>query len=447
MRVKKSQIFPFCNIVISVLLFLLDNLSPLLCVIYALITALCLLWITLRQDTGRLSFSTAILLYTLATQFGLVIPYFIFGAETAGNYSQYTLRFLSSPYLSRSILLGIVAVGTLTFGVQTARARYGRLPDVASTSNREVFMSKDTLIARYGVACLVAVLLYFAFHIATGGMKLFGSYNQFRESTAYASSLYSYVLILFYVGTVYLAAAGRIKDNLKGWSVWLFLVCVFALNGNKGEFLYALLAVLGMKGIQGSRLSWKLLAAMCLLVFVAIPSITALRGIGIAQNLSMVSFNPFEAFTEMGMQIRTSIYTLDLMEQGIIEPLHGRSYWQPIVNILTPFLEHKTATSSIRITFREAGVGIGLGFTQVIESYVNFGVVGDLMFFGLIGVILGKYEARCKDRYALAYLGTITSILINATRNYFAFVPGQILIVSVIYFVFRKTRFRKGGLS
>ena len=35
----------------------------------------------------------------------------------------------------------------------------------------------------------------------------------------------------------------------------------------------------------------------------------------------------------------------------------------------------------------------------------------------------------------LAYIGTITCILINATRNYFAFVPGQIVIVSIIYLV------------
>ena len=58
----------------------------------------------------RLSFSSVLQLYTIATQFGLVIPYVLFGRESIGEYSDYTLRFMNSEYLVTALLMGNLAV-------------------------------------------------------------------------------------------------------------------------------------------------------------------------------------------------------------------------------------------------------------------------------------------------------------------------------------------------
>lgn len=75
----------------------------------------------------------------------------------------------------------------------------------------------------------------------------------------------------------------------------------------------------------------------------------------------------------------------------------------------------------------------GMGFNQVIESYLNFGIPGIVLFFGLMGYGIGYAENRIRTRVGMAYLGTITCVLINATRNYFAFVPGHLLIVTAVF--------------
>src|SRR5699024_7804572 len=148
------------------------------------------------------------------------------------------------------------------------------------------------------------------------------------------------------------------------------LVLIFALNGNKGEFMYALLAILGLKGVQGQKITLKILALAGIVLFLIIPSITSLRNIGIIGNLSSIHIDFVDAFAEMGMQIRTSVYVLDDLQNGVYTFLYRKSYYQPIINMITPFLDHTTATDHIRLMYK------GYGFNQVIEGYLNFGILG-----------------------------------------------------------------------
>lgn len=429
----------FLNLIVGCIAYLTGIFSARLSAIYALITVGLIAFITLKRDSHRLTYSSALLLYTLATQFGLVIPCLLIGRGVVDNYSDYTLRFLDNLYLAPAIILGVIAVTSYVLGVQFSKENdFGA--GFVKPSVRIIDGNVERRMYLIGIFSLSTVLLFFAYHIFSGGTKLFSTYEMYRGSSACTSSIYSYILILFYVGTIYLASAGEILLHKIGWFLWLLLVIIFALNGNKGEFLYATLAVLGMKGTEGKKINGKLIVAILLLVFLVIPSITALRGIGVADNLSQISFNPFDAFTEMGMQIRTSIYGLEDVAMGKYDYLYGRSYWQPIFNILTPFFSHSQATAVMKDVYW------GYGFSQVIESYINFDILGTMVYFFFVGFFLGRFENKPMSKCQLAYLGTITCILINATRNYFAFVPGQILMVSVIYFVCKREFIRKGDL-
>ena len=225
-----------------------------------------------------------------------------------------------------------------------------------------------------------------------------------------------------------MAAAGSVKSHKVGWALWMVIVLIFALNGNKGEFMYALLAVVGMKGVQGQKINRKLIALIALTLIVIIPGITSLRNIGILGNIRNASINVFGAFGEMGMQIRMSVYTLRDLASGRYGYLWGESYWRPVFNLLTPIMiKHTQATAAVRSLYP------GNGYSQVIESYLNFNIIGVVAFYLIIGFLIGKYEVKATDKGKLAYLGTIVCILINATRNYFAFVPGHILLITVIY--------------
>lgn len=384
-------------------------------------------------DGRRLTFSSALLLYIIATEFGLVLPYKLVGESVVSDYSPWVIRFLHSEQLLKGLVLGNLAIISFEIGKYISR-RKKPLKEKTQQDNRLGDTNIQKKLNFVANVSLFTVLFFFCYHILSGGMYLFSTYDVYRTSSAYNSPIYDFILVLFYVGTIYMAAAGSIRKNLLGWGIWLLIVAIFALNGNKGEFLYSLLAVLGMKGVEGSKINRRQIIVIIVIVFLVIPTITSLRNIGVVENLSQLSFKPFDAFVEMGMQMRINVEVLDAYEVNKIEPLYGRSYIQPIVNIFTPFLEHEYATTQIREMFP------GMGFTQVIESYLNFGIFGVIFFHFLIGYFVSFKEAIVKSRYELAYVGTITCILINATRNYFAFVIGQILIVTSIYIIVRKLR-------
>lgn len=433
-KVNKTTLLLVIDLICVIIAFVFfDGVSMNTIAIITSITVCLEIVSIININNCRLTLTSSLLLYTIATQFGLFLPYAFFGKAVLTDYSDYTLRFLDSPYLIKAVILGNIAV--LTFDI-VRRITYSYYRKNRAVICKEALVNKisdassNGAIYRIGIIMLIVVILFFAYNILTGKMSLFGTYESFMNNSVYNSNLYSYVLIVFYVGTIYLSCSGKIMDRKFGWFLWLLLVVFFAFNGNKGEFLYSLLTVLGIKGLEGQKIGLKSLGIIALLMFLVIPSISSLRGEGIVNNLSNFKFNFFDAFTEMGMQIRTSVYSLSDLESGRVGYLYGASYWKPIVNIINPF-SIETATAHIRQMYP------GYGYTQVIESYMNFGLYGVLAFFSAIGYFLGKFETTFKDKLQLAYYGTITCIFINASRNYFAFVPGQILIVTVVYLLSR----------
>lgn len=435
MRVKAGILVMAVFILITLMLLGFDVLPLSGCVIFAVLAIIAVAWCEIKSDKHRITYSTALLMYTTVTQLGLIVCYVFLGRESLSNYHDYTLRFLWSPHICRVVLWAVLAILTFEFSKQLARKKY-RLKDQVEYERLSSVSGKRLKV--FSTFMLLAVLMYFIYNILTGGMSLFSTYEQFRNSRVSSTSVYSYALIVFYVGTIYLASAGTVRECWFGWLVWLLQVMVFALNGNKGEFMYSLLAVIGMKGLQGRKITVKMLLGVGAMLFIVIPSITSLRKIGIAQNIDQITFNPVEAFTEMGMQLRVSVRALELMEDGSTSFLLGKSYWQPLINMITPFLSHSQATAHIR------NILGGIGFSQVAESYLNFGIAGIAAFYGIAGYGLSKAEAKAHDRYAIAYVGTITCILINATRNYFAFVPGQVVLVTLIYFLVKRIMIKRG---
>lgn len=401
----------------------------------SMLTTIIIVYINFKLDKKRFTYTTVLLLYTIVTQFGLVIPYALFGKNVLSEYSDWTLKFLSSPYLAKSVFLGNIAVivFTLAKGIamlkpQQTKNNYSIYKWTNSVDSKRMYIA--------GISLLTLVFFYFVFNILTGGTALVGTYEMYMKSSAYNNSIYAYILILFYVGTIYIASAGKIMEHKFGWFIWLIIAVFLAVNGNKGEFMYSLLAVIGMKGIEGKKISFKLFLIIGIILFILIPSITFLRDIGIAGNLGSAKLKFMDSFLEMGMQTRTSVYTLEDLAANRISTLHGASYYRPILNFI-PFLKGPVATLELKNTY------LGYGYNQVIESYWNFGIIGPIVFYGILGYILSRIENKVMDREKLAFIGTVICILINATRNYWAFVPGQLIIVTIIYVVVRKTKIIK----
>lgn len=389
-----------------------------------------------NRSIKKFGLCIALLCYIILTQFGLTIVYSLLGSEYLSHYSVYTLRFLDSEQLGYAILLGIIGVIMYTIGAQLGSiSKY-------KTKIRKVNYSKykvnHNLIVYFGLAMLLIVLVYFLFYILIGDIAPGMSYDRYRSSKARNSSIYSYILFFYAVGSCFLISIGKGKKLKLGIFIYLIIAIIFFTTGNKGEVLYPLLACLAVLYIRGYKFNFKFIFLLTSILFVVIPYITANRSSGISNGINEVSINYTDAFVEMGMQIRVSVYMLEQFASGSREFIHGFSYYNPLVNIidsLVPFINLRL-TPPKSFNFIDAFPG-GMGFSQIAESYANFGLFGVCIFNFIIGFFISTKEKKITGGLSLAFYSSITTVFINMTRNRFAFVPGQTLIILTICIVIR----------
>lgn len=396
-----------------------------------------------NRKLSMIGMTSVIMLYTILTQFGLVAIYYFFGETYLQNYTSYTLRFLESEQLSEAILLGTIAIITyaIAANVELTQKR------IAMPVSRNVAknLSDNKVIVNVGYVFLIIVFLFYCFYLAIGAFTVGGSYSEFRDNVISTSDIYAYILMLYSMGIVFVIAAGDKKQIKIGIILYCLSAFILLMTGNKGEVFYSVLACIGVAKYRDFNVKKKIILLMCAIVFLIIPFVTANREIGISNSINNVSLNFTDAFTEMGMQIRVSVYVLEEMVSGTRELIFGYSYYEPVINIINkiiPFIGLRLVTPS---DFNFLTKYAGMGFSQVAESYCNFGIVGIIIFFFVIGKIMAKKEKSKLNRYQLSFWGCITSILINATRNRFAFVLGQALIIYIVITVIEFYDRQRGG--
>lgn len=406
------------------------SVSPKIATIYALIASLVSIFCFWANDKISLvGLTGVILLYTILTQFGLVIIYYFLGSSFLENYSTYTLRFLESDQLAKAILLGVIAIIIYTLSANIS---------LKYESFTYVERNEDKTLVGVGYLFLIIVFLFYCFYIAIGAFKIGGSYSEFRDNVISTSNIYAYILMLYSMGIIFVVAAGNKKQIKYGLLLYCMSAFILLMTGNKGEVFYSVLACIGVAKYRKFKINKKIFLLIFLIVFVLIPFVTANREAGIANSINNISVNFTDAFTEMGMQIRVSVYVLEEFARGTRELMYGYSYYSPVINIISkivPFLGLKVTVPSDYNFLTEYA---GMGFSQVAESYCNFGIWGILIFYFIIGKMMSQKEKSYMDKYQLAFWGCLTSILINATRNRFAFVLGQTLM---IYIVIRLIKF------
>lgn len=389
-----------------------------------------LLYVFFRTEDKH-GMSASLLAYLILTQFGMSTLYYVFGPESLSSFSSTTLRFLNSNLYNKAIIIGMVASISYVLGARFASMfksrRKGRVSSINNLENDLVYYT--------GLLFLFFTFLYLAFFMLSGRIRLGMSYHAYLNS-GIVNSFYSWFLLIYSLGicfTVSVAEKGKLR-----LAVVLFSISALILfsTGNRGEVLYATLAALGIVYYKNEKLKFKYVFFAIGLVFVIIPFIRTTRHVGTINAFDLLTINIFDAVAEMGHQLRLSVLILEEFSFGTRQFLYGFSYYNPIINIIDNFIP-----GSIRLNppldFNFDSAFSGLGFSQVAESYANFGLLGVIAYHFIISFLLRKAEIKNLRGLSLAYWGGVLAILINATRNRFAFVIGQVFILTMIYLVLK----------
>lgn len=378
-------------------------------------------------------FAHAHFLYASISAFGIGWVAFLIGRDSVyQTISAYSAGFLDNPAYGKAVVLSMLAFLTYLLSVAIGNSAHkewvhekeaGRLRDVAASR----------ILADLGIAFIGFSFVVFSLFLISGRISLSMSYSEYMASIE-GFSIYAYMLLAYEVGICFVVACGDATQKKIGITLFAAVAVIFFLTGNKGEVLYGLLACIGIYRYKGMKIKLKHIILLAILVFVVIPFITATRREGVLGGLSSIGASSTGFFVELGTQIRCTVYVLAQMSNGSRELIWGYSYYSPIMNILNRMIPFADLKIKPPASFDFTTTFASMGFNQIAEGYANFGVAGSCLYFFITGLFLSKNESKQMGNAPLGYLGAICAILINVSRNRFAFFFGHVFIVSVIYF-------------
>jgi hypothetical protein len=295
---------------------------------------------------------------------------------------------------------------------------------------------------KVGMLLMVTALLFFAISLMTGGgvRVLFGSYKNFMQNVA-SNGLFELSRFFLGLGGV-LALAGAPKARWWRPLVPFTMMAVpLLMVGSRGPVLFSLLVFCVLIIRRGVVIPRWVLVTTIFVVLILIPLLKDMRQGGIGQASSAVQgVGITSAVVEMGFTLRPVTYVID-WTQSDEEHLWGGSYWLPIervIALIVPTIERKAPLDDRRFVaiHSSARSGSSMGFSAIAEAIYNFGNLGPLLVFAVMGFVISWFDARATSATRLAVLGIVMLPLVNHVRNSFIFVPFQVVFgLIVLWFV------------
>lgn len=339
---------------------------------------------------------------------------------------------------SLALSLAGLAFFYIGYGAQLGEAIARRVPLLAPESPNRLLLSTVLLSS-------MALANFGYFLIETGGFRAYltAGYRlyeleQGREYLTVWMPLLSTAVLLFYY-TVH-------QRRSRAWTTLFIAFAIgvsflFTVVGRRRYLFTMLLAMLVYRHYAVRRFSLKqsVLLAMIGLTLMSVWGI--LRAIPTEQILTEQTWvalrgtSPerlFYAFTGSGEFSGAGTWIPEIMRSiaaGELSYLHGASYlWTPLILIPRLLFPDRPPVLSQWWVNRYhpdiAARGGGMGFFFLAEAYLNFGVIGVIMFMCLMGVVyraVYSYLKQSKDdgRVALMY-GAFISWIPTALRIDFA---------------------------
>jgi oligosaccharide repeat unit polymerase len=213
-------------------------------------------------------------------------------------------------------------------------------------------------------------------------------------------------------------------QKLATYSLGFLSFSVIFLSGTRGSALAPLLAGLVLWNKSGKKVSRGFALAVLITVLFAIPTIGAFRNSGKAYNKMTADDLVKSANTAKVKQTFIELGQTGMLLGQIMKYVperdpywYGSTYLRALRGAIPNVMSHMAESTRINamqgghtdphairntnpsewLTYRVAPekflMGEGVGFSAIGEPYMNFGLLGVVIFFVMLGYLLGHYDA------------------------------------------------------
>jgi hypothetical protein len=342
--------------------------------------------------------------------------------------------------------LGLVAIAcaAFAFGAVTAAEVVGRAAP-APLPTRTIYVRGGAVAALAGFAMLLVGVVQL--------QLLTSPYSEYWERALTDDvRLFGFGMLLFPMGLL-IAASGTTPRGMRfiagAYAAVYLPLFLVGFRGHAVVHGVALLVVWSRKApVVAKKMGLWAAAAIVLLS----PVVRMARSWEKTLFEAVKQVQPLDFFLEAGGSLRPLAETASLIDSGS-EPLwYGESYLLGISRLL-PNVAMDASRADTRLgpaqwitmkaeplTFARGG---GLGFSCVAEPYLNFGTVGVLGAFLLLGATLIVLERRAFTSGATAAVACSTfGSLLWTVRNDMSGLPRAVVYASILVFAIRVVQSR-----
>ena len=439
----------FISLLFSFFIFFNDKSLDTIVVmkIYGALSIVLLVRLFTFQEIVPFGPSFLIFLYSVITCFGYDVLVLTLGNEQyylieqrRHSYTEYYNLANSIMFIGNSMLLFGMHNSNTFNNIFKSRTKNNIIDKRAFISD---FEKKTGLLISFIIVSSYTALLIMA--LATGRLRLI-DYASVKDYFS-ENNVFSYLLRLSWVaiptGTYY-------ARNRKDYTILaipiIFMFIILMISGNRNEILYPLSMAVGIyvwkrNHIERKQVPLSILMMALFVIIVINPLISSTRKIGLGlSTLISGTFGFYDAIYEMGSGINTFSITLYALDTQYTSFKYGLTILIPIVALisLNSIVNTTTFHSEYSPTVILNNLGhYGRGYTWICELFLNFGIIGTILFFLILGGYINSSESpRVLERKRLFFF-QISPLFMLWARNSFNLNFIIIIFALVINWVIR----------
>jgi len=364
-------------------------------------------------------------------------------------------RWLFSSTTPKALLLCVVAFAAFSVGTAVAGLRAPRrpLPGAIAQHSRGLLIG-GVVLGLVGTALLTAG----AFRI---GM-LDVLYREFFAVRELEDPRLFGIGYMFATMGMVIAGVGANRAQLRivGLASVIVLGPLF-LYGFRGHLIVYFIALLMIWHRKDRRMARQVAVAGLVLVLLLSPAVRLLRAGG-TESLTeaLSSVGALDLLTEAGGSLRPLVETVDALDYDNVGYWYGASYAAAFTRIVPNASPKWSAPESrnerdpaswitARVEPLAQQTGGGIGYSGIAEPYLNFGPMGVLLFFLLLGFVLARLDRMNLGIHAAAVVACGYAALLWTVRNDFSNLIRPVvwgaLVVGALHLISATRRARSNG--
>jgi oligosaccharide repeat unit polymerase len=437
-----------------------------------IVSFLCLSWIGIYMVCSSLEFKS---LYLFTSAYIIMLSLFHLGITIPHSLAFIGgLDWLSFGMMAKwyeragwytALALGCLGIG---FGISLMSLRIRAKP--LTTNSQRIGDRLLNTIFWDGFGLLLASSVFLLMAIQSFGDLTSYSRVDFFRTSKDTRGFGVFLMVLPAAVTMLMIGANRHFKKLFAISVASISFIILLLSGYRSSALYPLLIGIIIFVKVGKKIPFHFSVSIIFLVIIIIPIIGMLRGMGPYNKLNLLTIEKSmkntkaqDTFVELGGTAGVLAHVVRLVPE-IDSYRYGttyiRAFRDSIPNIMPnmsasyrakskqealvdPSAISKMVVPSDWITYRvdreRFNTGEGLGFSAIGEPYINFGIIGVVIYFILLGYFLGRLDGinLLEHPKILVFSCSMLGPLIGTVRGDFGNFVKPAIFITIILGIWR----------